>query len=163
MDKRSYSVSRDKMTGENVYFEYDKVNGYKVNPKTKKKDSIEVSKIVFVNDSMSEKIIRKKIDRKIAYLLEQLKLIEEDGNPDEGAIKRSLMDAEKLKLQIINNYVKYLGHTYESLTLKKIQIIINQLRFKLYTIRDIERERNIFFGRDMESFGYGEREGRRGR
>ena len=33
---------------------------YKVNPKTKKKDSIEVSKIVFVNDSMSEKIIRKK-------------------------------------------------------------------------------------------------------
>ena len=161
MDKKSYSVSRDKMTGESVYFEYD--DGYIVNPKTKKKDSIEVSKIVFVNDSMSEKIIRKKIDRKIAYLLEQLKLIEEDSNPDEGAIKRSLMDAEKLKLQIINNYVKYLGHTYESLTLKKIQIIINQLRFKLYTIRDIERERNFFFGRDMETLGYGEREGRRGR
>jgi len=163
MDKKNYSISREKMTSENVYFEYDKVEGYKVNPKAKKKDSIEVSKIIFVNDSMSEKIIRKKIDKKIAYLLEQLKLIEEDGNPDEGAIKRSLMDAEKLKLQIINNYVKYLGHTYESLTLKKIQIIINQLRYKLYTIRDIERERNIFFGRNDESFGYGEREGRRGR
>ena len=127
MDKRSYSISRNEMASESVYFEYDKVDGYKVNPKTKKKDSIEVSKIVFVNDSMSEKIIRKKIDKKIASLLLQLKLIEENGNPDEGGIKRSLMDAEKLKLQIINNYVKYLGNTYQSLTLKKIQIIINQL------------------------------------
>jgi len=161
MDKRSYSVSRDKMTSESVYFEYDKVDGYRVNPKAKKKDSIEVSKIIFVNDSMSEKIIRKKIDKKIAYLLLQLKMIEEDGNPDEGSIKRNLMDAEKLKLQIINNYVKYLGNTYQGLTLKKIQIIINQLRFKLYTIRDLERERNIFYGR--EDYGYGEREGRRGR
>ena len=163
MDKRSYSISRDEMTSESVYFEYDKIDGYRVNPKIQKKDSIEVSKIVFVNDSMSEKIIRKKIDKKIAYLLMQLKIIEEDGNPDEGAIKKSLMDAEKLKLLIINNYVKYLGHTYQSLTLKKIQIIINQLRFKLYTIRDIERERNIFYNRDNDSMEYGEREGRRGR
>lgn len=163
MDKRSYSISRNEMTSESVYFEYDKVDGYKVNPKIQKKDSIEVSKIVFVNDSMSEKIIRKKIDKKIAYLLAQLKLIEEDSNPDEGGIKRSLMDAEKLKLQIINNYVKYLGHTYQSLTLKKIQIIINQLRFKLYTIRDIERERSIFYNRDNNGVEFCERESRRGR
>ena len=127
MDKKNYSVSRVKNTGEVIYFEYDKVEGYRVNPKTKKDDAIGVSKIIFVNDSMSEKIIRKKIDRKIAYLLSQLKLIEEDSNPDEGGIKRNLMDAEKLKLQIINNYVKYLGHTYHSLTLKKIQINYNKL------------------------------------
>ena len=163
MDKRSYSISRDEMASESVYFEYDKVDGYKVNPKVKKKDSIEVSKIVFVNDTMSEKIIRKKIDKKIAYLLQQLKVIEDEGNPDEGSIKRSLMDAEKLKLQIINNYVKYLGHTYQSLTLKKIQIIINQLRFKLYNIRDIERENNIYYNRDNNNIEYGEREGRKGR
>ena len=161
MDKRSYSISRDESTAESVLLEYDRLDGYKVSPKTKKKDAIEVSKIVFVNDSMSEKIIRKKIDKKIAYLLLQLKMIEENENPDEGGIKRNLMDAEKLKLQIINNYVKYLGNTYQGLTLKKIQIIINQLRFKLYTIRDLERERNFFFGR--EEIEYGEREGRRGR
>ena len=162
MDKRSYSLSKTNNSVENVYFEYDKIDGYKVNPKVKKKDSIEVSKIVFVNDSMSEKIIRKKIDKKIVYLLEQLKQIENDSNPDESGIKRSLMDAEKLKLQIINNYVKYLGNTYQSLTLKKIQIIINQLRFKLYTIRDMERDYNLFFDRD-NNIEYGEREGRRGR
>ena len=159
MDNRSYSISRDKTKKESVYFEYDKLDGYTVNPKRNKEDSITVSKIMFVNDSMSEKIIRKKIDKKIAYLLNQLKIFEEDTNPDEGGIKKSLMDAEKLKLQIINNYVKYLGNTYQSLTLKKIEIIVNQLRFKLYTIRDLEREQNIY----DDSLYYGEREGRRGR
>jgi len=151
------------MTNESVYFEYDKVDGYMVNPKAKKKNEIEVSKIIFVNDSMSEKVIRRKIDKKIAYLLSQLKVIEEDGSSDEGNIRRSLMDAEKLKLQIINNYVKYLGHTYQSLTLKKIQIIINQLRFKLYMVRDIERENNIIFGRENNMLENEERESRRGR
>ena len=64
LDKRSYSVSRNEMSNENVFFEYDKIDGYKVTPKAKKKDSIEVSKIVFVNDKMSEKIIRKKVKNK---------------------------------------------------------------------------------------------------
>ena len=162
MDKRNYTVSRINNNGEVIYFEYDKVEGYRVNPKTKKEDEIGVSKIVFVNDQMSEKIIRKKIDKKIALLLKVLKAIEEDSNPDEGGIKRSLMDAEKLKLQIINNYVKYLGNTYQSLTLKKIQIIINQLRFKLYMIRDRERENQMYFDMD-NSYDYDERLGRRGR
>lgn len=37
---------------------------------------------------------------------------------------------------IISTYVKYLGNTYQSLTLKKIQIIINELRLKLYMLKD---------------------------
>lgn len=167
MDKRGYIVSRDEKSCESVYFEYDNVDGYQVNPKVKKKDSIEVSKIVFVNDSMSEKIIRKKIDKKIDSLLLQLRKIEDEDGNDEDGIKRSLMDAEKLKVQIINNYIKYLGHTYGSLTLKKIQIIINQLRYKLYIIKDMERQ-NMFMNqmnyfKEDNSIEYGEREGRKGR
>lgn len=161
MENRSYSVSRSEKTCQSVYFEYDKIDGYRVNPKAKKKNEIEVSKIVFVNDSFSEKLIRRKIDKKITYLLSQLKNIDEDGS-DEGNIKRSLMDAEKLKLQIINNYVKYLGHTYQSLTLKKIQIIINELRFKLYMIRDMDKINSIVFDKD-DNLEHEKSGGRRGR
>ena len=159
MGKKSYYLLKNKKKREIVSFELDKLDGYKVNPKTTKKDSIEVSKIIFVNREFSEKIIRKKIDKKIAYLLEQLKIIDEDDSGDnEGAIRKNLMDAEKLRLQIINNYVKYLGHTYESLTLKKLEIIIEQLRYKLYYIEMIKRE--IYFNQ----MNYGnELEGRRSR
>lgn len=157
MDKKSYSLSRERLGNETIYFEYDKIDGYRINPKAKKKDLIEVNKIIFVNDSMSEKIIRKKIDKKINKLLEELREIDE-GNEGEDGVKRSLMDAEKLRLQIINNYIKYLGNTYQSLTLKKLQIIINQLRFKLYKMQQMDRYREMIF--DNYEQGYESRRGR---
>ena len=135
MNNKSYYVSKDKKKKSAMFLEYDKIDGYKVNPKTHKDNSIEVSKIVFVNNDFSEKIIRKKIDNRIAFLLKQLKEIEEDDGTDNGTISKTLMDAEKLRIQILTNYVKYLGNTYGSLTLKKIEIIIEQLKYKLYMNR----------------------------
>ena len=62
--------------------------------------------------------------------------LDEDSSDAGDTIKKSLVEAERLKLMIISTYVKYLGNTYQSLTLKKIQIIINELRLKLYMLRD---------------------------
>ena len=140
MARTNYFIDRNSKTGEIIYLEYDMVDGYKIKPKTKIKDAIKVNKIIFVNPSLSQKLIKKKIDIKIRYLLRKLNEINEDGGSDEDGIRKSLMDAERLKLDILNKYVKYLGHTYQSLTLKKIQIIINQLRIKLYN--SIDRRKN---------------------
>ncbi len=138
LENKGYYVSKSKKKKDTMYLEYDKLDGYKVNPKTNPKGGIEVSKIVFVNPEFSEKIIRKKIDKKIEELLKQLNDITDGTDSSEGAIKRSLMDAEKLRMQIITNYVKYLGHTYEGLTLKKIQLIMDSLRERLYLIKTKE-------------------------
>ncbi len=124
MDNKSYYISKSKTKKDTMYLEYEKMDGYQVNPKVNKKGAITVNKIVFVNPELSEKSIRKKIENRINYLLSMLKQIDEDGSGDIGTIQKTLMDAEKLRLQIINEYVKYLGHTYESLTLKKIELII---------------------------------------
>ncbi len=149
---KNYYITKDKNTAADVLFDFNDLDGYQIKPKAQKKNELEVDKIVFINPEFSEKIIRKKIDKKIAFLLKLLKEMDEDGT-DEGTVKRSLMDAEKLRVQIINNYVKYLGHTYESLTLEKIKIIINELRFKLFTIEEIKQEQMY----------YQAMEGRRGR
>ena len=140
MDNKSYYVSKTRKSKETMDLKLEKLDGYKVTPKVKEKDAIEVNKITFVNDDLSEKIIRKKVDKKIEQLLKELKQIEEDNGTDGDAIKQSLMDAEKLRLQLINNYVKYLGHTYHSLTLKKIELIIEQLRYKLYLVEFKKQE-----------------------
>lgn len=133
MNKGNYFLHRDNLSGEILYLEYDKIKGYDITPKTKLEDAIKVNKIVFVNPSLSEKLIRKKIEIKIRYLLKRLEEFASDpSGGDEGAIKATLMDAERLKLMIINEYRKYLGNTYGSFSIKKIQIIINQLRIKLY-------------------------------
>ena len=61
----NYFISKDKKTGEIVYLEYDK-DGYKVSPKARKKDSIEVNKIVFVSPELTEKLLKKKIEELLA-------------------------------------------------------------------------------------------------
>ena len=113
MEKCNYYLYKDKHTGEVLYLEYEKLKGYPITPKTKIEDAISVSKIIFINPTLSEKLIRKKVEIKIRALLKKMDEIDEDPNGgDEGAIQATLMDAEKLKLNILNNYVKYLGNTY---------------------------------------------------
>ena len=148
MNNKSYYISKSKTKKDTMYLEYEKMNGYQVNPKVNKKGAITVNKIVFVNPELSEKIIRKKIDNRINYFLAKLKEIDADDSGDTGSIQKTLIDAEKLRLQIINEYIKYLGHTYESLTLRKIELIIEKLRFKLYTIKELEREEYYYSTRE---------------
>ncbi len=156
MSKHSYYVSKTRKPKETMYLELEKLKGYKVSPKVKEKDAIGVSQIIFINDEMTEKLIRKKVDKKIEYLLKQLKLIEEEGGNDADPIMKSLMDAEKLRIQLINKYVKYLGNTYHSLTLKKLQLIIEELRYKLYLL---EFKKQEIYENDYEE----KKEGKRGR
>ena len=143
MSKKNYYLKRDSKSGEITYMEFDRIKGYNITPKSDIYDGIRVDKIVFINPSLSEKIIKKKIDIKVRKLLRELKCIDEDEDDGTSAdsIRQTLMEAERLKLNIIKNYCKYLGINYQTLTLKKVQIIINQLRIKLYNT--MNRRRNI--------------------
>lgn len=143
----NYFISKDNKSGEIIYLEYDK-NGYMVKPKRNKKDTIEVNKIVFVSPSMTEKLLKKKIERKVDRLLYDLNSIDEDdSSSDEGntiLIRDKMIEAERLKNTIINNYKKYLGNSYVSLTLKKMEIIVEGYRMKLYSIKERNQNRLLF-------------------
>ena len=151
MNNKTYHITKGKKEKNVLDLELSKLNGYQVNPKAKEKDSMKVDKIVFTDNDISEKIIRKKIDSKIEYLLYKIKLLDTDDG-DNGSIEKSLMDAEKLRIQLINKYVKYLGHTYYGLTLKKIELLIDELNYRLYM--------NEF---KKENYYENKKEGRRGR
>lgn len=148
--KSNYFISRDIQSGEVVYLEYNK-NGYSVNPKAKKKDAIEVNKIVFVSPSLTEKLLKKKINNKISKLLLELNTFydenDEDSDSEEARVRNQLMEADRLKLNIINKYKKYLDGNYIGLTLKKLQIIIDGYRSRTNAIYD-KKQKQIF----MEMF-----------
>lgn len=144
--KTNYFVSKDTKTGEVVYLEYNK-NGYKITPKTKKTDAIEVNKIIFVSPTLTEKLIKKKINNKISKLLLELNTFYEEDNNDtssEGTrLRDKLKEAELLKNNLINNYKKYLDGKYTSLTLKKLQIIIDGYKSRLNTLIN-HKQKEIF-------------------
>lgn len=149
--RRSYYLAKDEKKNDVVFLDIDKMDGYQVRPKVVEKGGIKVNKIIFVDQKCSEKIIRKKIDKKIEYLLKQIRKIdEEDSDDGEAVIRRSLIEAEKLRMMIINKYTKYLGNSYQGLTLKKIMIIIEQLRYKLYVLEEIKEEREYYAFRESK-------------
>ena len=145
---KNYYLNKDSQTGEILYLEYNKIKGYPITPKTKIEDAIEVNKIIFVNPSLREKLIRKKVDLKIRYLIKILQTMDETGS-DEGQIQRSIMDSERLKVNILNYYIKYLGTTYASYSIKKINLIINQLRIRLYNINLQKKILSSYYNKDL--------------
>lgn len=130
MTRENYFVERNHETDEVVYLEYDKIDGYEITPKTKMEDAISVKKVVFASHSMSSKIIKKKINNIITKLLEFIENI--DDGTDGESIRENLMKAEKLRISIITKYIKYLGNNYSSLTLKKLELMVNKLESELY-------------------------------
>ena len=64
----NYFVSKDKKSGEIVYLEFNK-DAYNVKPKVNAKDAIKVNEIVFVSPSLTQKLLKKKINSKISKLL----------------------------------------------------------------------------------------------
>lgn len=155
---RNYFINKDNKSGEIVYLEYDK-NGYSVSPKAKKKDDIEVSKIVFVSPELTNKLIKKKIDIKINKLLKEYNTIDdEDDDSAVGRIRDKVKEAERLKLAIIGEYSKYLTNAYSRLTLKKIQLIIDGYRNELHKLRD-KRQQEVF----MQTFNQIENNEKKGR
>lgn len=153
MKKNNYYLCKDKIYNGNINLIYKDNNGYNVSPKVRGQGAIDVDKIVFISPDFSEKVIRKKIEYKINLLLKRLEYMDENGD-DEGAIEKSLIEAEKLRIKTINIYVKYLGHTYEKLTIKKIQIIIDNLKYRLMEI-DKKKEEEIYLNYGEEKKGKG--------
>ena len=141
--ERNYYLHKNKKTGEIVYFEYEKIKGYPITPKTKIEDAIEVSKIMFVNPSLKEKLLKKKGEIKIRYILKLLEIMDTEG-ADEGTIKQSIIEAEKLRVNILNRYIKYFGNTFGSYSIKKINIILNQLKIRLYNLNMQKRIMSMY-------------------
>ena len=139
----NYYVNKDNKSGEVVYIEYDS-KGYSVKPKIKEDGAIKVDKIVFVSQDFTTKLLKKKIELKLSKLIEELNSSDEDSS---GSLKQSIMETEKLKNLILKKYAKYLGESYTSLTLEKIEIILNGFKSKLFNLKtkkDMELLNNYF-------------------
>ena len=64
---------------------------------------------------------------------------------------------------IINNYVKYLGNTFTNLTLKKMELLINELRINLYKNYQMNMYKNIIKTNFYDNMELEEKTTKRGR
>ena len=108
----------------------DELKGYSMNPKNnaKRTDVISVKNLKIVESTLSETLIKKKIDKKIQQLLMlMMKVLETDSTDDDILV---LDEADRIKSLLMNEYVKVLGVEYRDSILKKIDYIVRQFQSK---------------------------------
>ncbi|MDD3241885.1 MAG: hypothetical protein PHQ64_03870 [Bacilli bacterium] len=141
-----YYVVKDNKNKTITYFEYDKMKGYDITPKSnvKIKDAINVNKMVIINPTMINKMVIKKLNNKFEKLLKIITLIYEEDSDDDVGYRHALNELEKLRMEMINKYKEHITKEEEELFLKKLEILETELKLRIQIIdRKVYEQENI--------------------
>lgn len=128
------------------------MNGFRVNPKNQiPYEGIQVNQMTVIKPSFIEKVVKKKIKRRLdSYMQYMIMVLEKSSDEEDGAgIDIALNDLERLKRMIKNKYQMYLEEKYVALLMKKIALLERELKIKKYYFEqlDLEKEETKSKGR----------------
>ena len=105
-----YFVVKNRKDLSITYFEYDKIQGYDLNPRNVKiKDAIDVNKMIVINPSMIEKLAFRKVNNKFNKLYKLIMLLFNSDLDDDTAstgYREALNEITKLRLELYTKYNK---------------------------------------------------------
>lgn len=139
-----YSLTRNKAK-RTIDLDVKSLNGYIFKPKNKVKyNGIEVNEMMVINNSFVEKILKKKVQKKLELYLKYIMEILDSSSSDGGKLAEALTDVEKYKSIINNTYAKYLDEKYLNILNKKIELLKQELKTKLninreYMLKEYEK------------------------
>ena len=130
MENVKYLLVKDKKE-ESLETDLKKISGFVFNPQNNiKYDGILVDEIKLAKPELVEKVLKKKIKRKLSLYTQLIIELIDSGDEDDGTIDIVLNDLERYKRVINNNYKAYLSKKYLDLLLKKIDLLENELKTK---------------------------------
>lgn len=135
--KQCYLLMKQKLGNELIYIDYNKIEGFKIKPRNNVKyEGIEVNKLIIINPSFIDKVLKRKIKRKLdSYLQYIIMLIENNDDADADTLRIVLDDVMRYRQLIKNKYRIYLEKKYYSLLLKKIALLEQELKNKIIKLR----------------------------
>lgn len=117
-----YNITKKQHEGSILFFDYNNINGYKVTPKNKVNDGIEVSEMVIVKPDFIKKLLK----RKVRVMLETL-----DDESDSDDTRKALDHVARYRKLINEKYCKFLDSKYISLLNQKIDILEREFKTNL--------------------------------
>lgn len=155
MNSLNYLIVKEKNKKEIMYFEYDKLKGFKIDSKNKKiklKDAINVNKMVIINPSFIEKVINKKINLRLKKLIDLIaNIYNSDEEDPSGALMQSLNEVEKFKREMINKYINYMTKEQVDLLEKKVKILETEVLQHAYILNERSYQGNEYYQEKYES------------
>lgn len=134
----NYLIKKDQKTGEIIYMEY-KLDGYKFKPRNNRTANLSLEKIVVVKPEMIDKILTLKVEKKLEKIIKLTMYLlnknDEDTDPSDTML--ALNEIARLRSIILNKYQNYISQQKETLFLKKLRILENELRIKNLSIQEL--------------------------
>ena len=142
MREQHYYVCKKGEDRQLIYLDYDKLKGFGFSPKNNVKyDGIVVNKMVIIKPSMIEKVLKRKIKRKLdLYLKLIIRFIESEDSDNGETLREALNDLSRYKNIIDYKYKKYLDEKYLKILFKKIAILEYELNSKLMNMVEYQYE-----------------------
>ena len=128
--EKNYTIVKEQINGEKVYIDYTKITGYKFKPQNKI-SKIKVNSLIIVKPSFIEKILKKKVKRKLEFYLQYMISLVDDEDETAGGLNEVLNELNRYKTIVEYKYSKYLENKYIDLLLKKISILERELKMKI--------------------------------
>lgn len=130
-----YYITKRGKEGDIVYFDYEKISsGYNITPKNQiNYDGIKVNKLIIIKQVFVEKLLRKKIKKKLEiYLQYIIDLLDSDeSDTDSDTLREILSDLTRYKDILRYKYNKHLNEEYIDLMSKKIELLEYELNLKI--------------------------------
>lgn len=135
--ENTYTIVKEEYNGDKVYIDYTKLNGFKFTPKNSfKYNGIKVNSLVVVKQSFIEKLLKKKVKRKLDFYLQYIISLMDNDEDNGTGLKEALNDLERYKSIVEYKYRKYLDQKYINLLLKKIDILEHELKMKIIYMQE---------------------------
>ena len=142
MENIKYLLIKDKKE-EKIETDLKKIPGFVFNPQNNiKYDGIVIDELKLTKPELIEKILKKKIKRKLSLYTQLIIELIDSSEEDDGTIDIVLNDLERYKRVINNNYKAYLRKKYLDLLHKKIELLENELKTKQMFLKlNVETEK----------------------
>ena len=141
--EKTYRLKKEKKKKKIKSCNLKKIDGYILTPKNKiKYPGITVTKFKAVNPEIIEKLLKKKVKKKLEVYLQYLFYLLNESNDEPGATDMVLDDLARYQQMVKNCYQKYLGEQYISELEKQIEYIkfcAKQREQELYQMRYMEQ------------------------
>ena len=130
--EKAYSLIKEYNSYEIVNISIPSKKGYKFKPRNNNKyDGININEITVINPSFIEKLLKKKVKRKLdSYLTLAVNIIDDDDSEDGSKLEHALNDITRYKEVLLYRYRKFLNERYFSLLYQKMELLERELKIK---------------------------------
>lgn len=115
------------------YLENKKIGGLRIKPKNQVTyDGVVVNKLLIIKTSFIQKLLKKKVKRKLDLYLKYIVGVLEEDDTSNSNLNSVLDDLKRYKSIVDHKYRIYLDEKYIELLLKKIELLEHELKTKLF-------------------------------